>query len=142
MDQYLSPKAIGTTLRPLKWLRNAGLAFCAFCTFGGAYTLYLSLQAKDYSHIGGYVFWIVVGAVPLTRFCLKLRRRCHARYVAGKLSSYSGTEVPLRWLYNSVTIDPEQVDWLFENGYFEGLALERDKKLVRKLKSGSAYTGR
>ena len=110
MDQYLSPKAVGITLRPLKWLRNAGLAFCAF---GGLYTLYLSLQDKDYTHVGGYIFWIVVGAVPLTCFCLKLRRRIHARHVAGKIYNYSGVEVPLRWLYNS----------------------------VRKLRSGSAYAG-
>ena len=141
MDQYLSPKAVGTTLRPLKWLRNAGLAFCAFCAFGGLYTLYLSLQDKDYSHVGGYIFWIVVGAVPLTRFCLKLRRRIHARHVAGKIYNYSGTEVPLRWLYNSVRIDQEQVDWLFANGYFEGLSLDREQKCVRKLRSGSAYAG-
>lgn len=68
MNPYLSEKARGEIPRVLKWLRNAGLAFCVFCSFGGLYTLCLSLQDKDYSHIGGYVFWIVVGAVPLVLF--------------------------------------------------------------------------
>ena len=61
MNPYLSEKARGEIPRVLKWLRNAGLAFCVFCSVGGLYTLCLSLQDKDYSHIGGYVFWIVVG---------------------------------------------------------------------------------
>ena len=68
MNPYLSEKARGEIPRVLKWLRNAGLAFCVFCSVGGLYTLCLSLQEKDYSHIGGYVFWIVVGAVPLALF--------------------------------------------------------------------------
>ena len=68
MNPYLSEKARGEIPRVLKWLRNAGLAFCGFCSVGGLYTLCLSLQDKDYSHIGGYVFWIVVGAVPLVLF--------------------------------------------------------------------------
>ena len=68
MNPYLSEKARGEIPRVLKWLRNAGLAFCVFCSVGGLYTLCLSLQDKDYSHIGGYVFWIVVGAVPLALF--------------------------------------------------------------------------
>ena len=68
MNPYLSEKARGEIPRVLKWLRNAGLAFCVFCSFGGLYTLCLSLQDKDYSYIGGYVFWIVVGAVPLALF--------------------------------------------------------------------------
>ena len=68
MNPYLSEKARGEIPRFLKWLRNAGLAFCVFCSVGGLYTLCLSLQDKDYSHIGGYVFWIVVGAVPLALF--------------------------------------------------------------------------
>ena len=68
MNPYLSEKARGEIPRFLKWLRNAGLAFCVFCSFGGLYTLCLSLQDKDYSHVGGYVFWIVVGAVPLALF--------------------------------------------------------------------------
>ena len=65
MNPYLSEKARGEIPRFLKWLRNAGLAFCVFCSFGGLYTLCLDLQAKDTSHVGGYVLWIVVGAVPL-----------------------------------------------------------------------------
>ena len=68
MNPYLTEKARGEIPRFLKWLRNAGLAFCVFCSFGGLYTLCLSLQEKDTSHVGGYVFWIVVGAVPLALF--------------------------------------------------------------------------
>lgn len=68
MNPYLSEKARGEIPRVLKWLRNAGLAFCVFCSFGGLYTLCLDLQAKDTSHVVGYVFWIVVGAVPLVLF--------------------------------------------------------------------------
>ena len=68
MNPYLSEKARGEIPRFLKWLRNAGLAFCVFCSFGGLYTLCLDLQAKDTSHVGGYVLWIVVGAVPLVLF--------------------------------------------------------------------------
>ena len=67
MNPYLSEKARGEIPRVLKWLRNAGLAFCVFCSVGGLYTLCLDLQAKDTSHVGGYVFWIVGGPCPL--FC-------------------------------------------------------------------------
>ena len=83
MNPYLSEKARGEIPRFLKWLRNAGLAFCVFCSFGGLYTLCLSLQDKDYSHIGGYVFWIVVGAVPLALFARGEARRYHARTIPG-----------------------------------------------------------
>lgn len=55
MNPYLSEKARGEIPRFLKWLRNAGLAFCVFCSVGGLYTLCLDLQAKDTSHVGGYV---------------------------------------------------------------------------------------
>ena len=82
MNPYLSEKARGEIPRFLKWLRNAGLAFCVFCSVGGLYTLCLSLQDKDYSHIGGYVFWIVVGAVPLALFARGEARRYHARTIA------------------------------------------------------------
>ena len=68
MNPYLSEKARGEIPRVLKWLRNAGLAFCVFCAFGGLYTLCLDLQVKDTSHVVGYVFWVVVGAVPLVLF--------------------------------------------------------------------------
>lgn len=85
MNPYLSEKARGEIPRVLKWLRNAGLAFCVFCSFGGLYTLCLSLQDKDYSHIGGYVFWIVVGAVPLVLFARNEKRRYHARTIARKV---------------------------------------------------------
>ena len=71
MNPYLSEKARGEIPRFLKWLRNAGLAFCVFCSFGGLYTLCLDLQAKDTSHVGGYVLWIVVGAVPLVLHATK-----------------------------------------------------------------------
>ena len=37
------------------------------CIRDKLYTLCLDLQAKDTSHVGGYVLWIVVGAVPLVR---------------------------------------------------------------------------
>lgn len=99
MNPYLSEKARGEIPRVLKWLRNAGLAFCVFCSFGGLYTLCLSLQDKDYSHIGGYVFWIVVGAVPLALFARGEARRYHARTIARRVESYSGAEVPLRRLW-------------------------------------------
>ena len=102
MNPYLSEKARGEIPRVLKWLRNAGLAFCVFCSFGGLYTLCLDLQAKDTSHVGGYVLWIVVGAVPLALFARGEARRYHARTIARRVENYSGTEVPLRWLCNSV----------------------------------------
>ena len=110
MNPYLSEKARGEIPRVLKWLRNAGLAFCVFCSVGGLYTLCLSLQDKDYSHIGGYVFWIVVGRVE----------------------SYSGPEVPLRWLCNSVGMDTKDLAWYFENGYFVNLSLDLNQKIVRR----------
>ena len=119
MNPYLSEKARGEIPRFLKWLRNAGLAFCVFCSFGGLYTLCLDLQAKDTSHVGGYVLWIVVGAVPLVLF-------------ARGVESYSGAEVPLRWLYNSVGMDAKDLAWYFENGYFANLSLDLDQKVVRK----------
>ena len=111
MNPYLSEKARGEIPRVLKWLRNAGLAFCVFCSVGGLYTLCLSLQDKDYSHIGGYVFWIVVGAVPLALFARGEARRYHARTIARRVESYSGPEVPLRWLCNSVGMDPKDLAW-------------------------------
>ena len=37
MNPYLSEKARGEIPRVLKWLRNAGLAFCVFCSVGGLY---------------------------------------------------------------------------------------------------------
>ena len=126
MNPYLSEKARGEIPRFLKWLRNAGLAFCVFCSVGGLYTLCLDLQAKDTSHVGGYVLWIVVGAVPLARFA-----RGEAR-IARRVESYSGAEVPLRWLYNSVGMDAKDLAWYFENGYFANLSLDLDQKVVRK----------
>ena len=90
MNPYLSEKARGEIPRFLKWLRNAGLAFCVFCSVGGLYTLCLSLQDKDYSHIGGYVFWIVVGAVPLVLFARNEKRRYHARTIARRWRTTPG----------------------------------------------------
>ena len=46
MNPYLSEKARGEIPRFLKWLRNAGLAFCVFCSFGGLYTLCLDLRPR------------------------------------------------------------------------------------------------
>ena len=132
MNPYLSEKARGEIPRFLKWLRNAGLAFCVFCSVGGLYTLCLDLQVKDTSHVVGYVFWIVVGAVPLARFARGEARRYHARTIARRLESYSGAEVPLRWLYNSVGMDAKDLAWYFENGYFANLSLDLDQKVVRK----------
>lgn len=85
MNPYLSEKARGEIPRFLKWLRNAGLAFCVFCSVGGLYTLCLDLQAKDTSHVVGYVFWIVVGAVPLVLFARNEKRRYHARTIARRV---------------------------------------------------------
>ena len=132
MNPYLSEKARGEIPRFLTWLRNAGLAFCVFCSFGGLYTLCLDLQAKDTSHVGGYVLWIVVGAVPLVRFARNEKRRYHARTIARRVENYSGPEVPLRWLYNSVGMDAKDIAWYFENGYFANLSLDLNQKIVRK----------
>ena len=132
MNPYLSEKARGEIPRVLKWLRNAGLAFCVFCSFGGLYTLCLDLQTKDTSHVVGYVFWIVVGAVPLALFARGEARRYHARTIARRVESYSGTEVPLRWLYNSVGMDAKDIAWYFEKGYFANLTLDLNQKMIRK----------
>ena len=103
-----------------------------FCSFGGLYTLCLDLQAKDTSHVGGYVLWIVVGAVPLVLFARNEKRRYHARTIARRVENYSGPEVPLRWLYNSVGMDAKDIAWYFENGYFANLSLDLNQKIVRK----------
>ena len=132
MNPYLSEKARGEIPRFLKWLRNAGLAFCVFCSFGGLYTLCLDLQAKDTSHVGGYVLWIVVGAIPLALFIRGVNRRHNARTIANRLESHSGQEVPLRWLCNSVGMDTKDVAWYFENGYFVNLSLDLNNKMIRK----------
>ena len=87
MNPYLSEKARGEIPRFLKWLRNAGLAFCVFCSVGGLYTLCLDLQVKDTSHVVGYVFWIVVGAVPLVLFARNEKRRYHARTIARRVKN-------------------------------------------------------
>ena len=132
MSPYLSEKGRGETLRIVKWLRNAGLAFCLFCSVGGLYTLSLSLQDKDFSHIGGYVFWIAVGTVPLVLFGRSVLRRYHARTIADQVESYAGTEVPLRWLCRSVGMEAKDIAWYFENGYFENLRLDPENKVIRK----------
>ena len=132
MNPYLSEKARGEVPRVLKWLRNAGLAFCVFCSVGGLYTLCLSLQDKDYSHIGGYVFWIVVGAIPLALFARNVKRRYTARTIASRVESYSGSEVPLRWLYSRAGIDAKDAAWYFEKGYFKNLTLDLNQKVIRK----------
>ena len=98
----------------------------------GVYTLCLDLQAKDTSHVGGYVLWIVVGAVPLVLFARNEKRRYHARTIARKVESYSGPEVPLRWLCNSVGMDTKDLAWYFENGYFVNLSLDLNQKIVRR----------
>ena len=96
------------------------------------YTLCLSLQDKDYTHVGGYIFWIVVGAVPLVLFARNEKRRYHARTIARRVESYSGPEVPLRWLCNSVGMDTKDLAWYFENGYFVNLSLDLNQKIVRR----------
>ena len=132
MNPYLSEKARGEIPRFLKWLRNAGLAFCVFCSVGGLYTLCLDLQAKDTSHVGGYVLWIGGGAVPIVWSAPNEKRRYHARTIARRAESYSGTEVPLRWLCNSVGMDTKDLAWYFENGYFANLSLDLNQKMVRR----------
>ncbi len=132
MSPYLSEKGRGETLRIVKWLRNAGLAFCLFCSVGGLYTLSLSLQDKDFSHIGGYVFWIAVGTVPLVLFGRSVLRRYHARTIADQVESYAGTEVPLRWLCRSVGMEAKDIAWYFEHGYFENLRLDPENKVIHK----------
>ena len=109
MNPYLSEKASGEIPRVLKWLRNAGLAFCVFCSVGGLYTLCLDLQAKDTE-----------------------KRRYHARTIARRVENYSGPEVPLRWLCNSVGMDTKDLAWYFENGYFVNLSLDLNQKIVRR----------
>jgi len=48
------------------------------------------------------------------------------------VESYSGTEVPLRWLCNSVGMDTKDLAWYFENGYFANLSLDLNQKMVRR----------
>ncbi len=59
-------------------------------------------------------------------------RRYHARTIARRVESYSGPEVPLRWLCNSVGMDTKDLAWYFENGYFVNLSLDLNKKMIRK----------
>ena len=132
MNPYLSEKARGEIPRFLKWLRNAGLAFCVFCSVGGLYTLCLDLQAKDTSHVGGYVLWIVVGAVPLARFARGEARRYHARTIPRRVERYAGAEEALRWLDICVGMDAKDLAWYFENGYFVNLSLDLNQKIVRR----------
>ena len=80
----------------------------------------------------GYVFWIVVGAVPLALFARGEARRYHARTIARRVESYSGPEVPLRWLCNSVGMNPKDLAWYFENGYSVNLSLDLNQKMVRR----------
>ena len=76
--------------------------------------------------------WIVVGAVPLVLFARNEKRRYHARTIARRVESYSGPEVPLRWLCNSVGMDTKDLAWYFENGYFVNLSLDLNQKIVRR----------
>ena len=78
------------------------------------------------------MFWIVVGAVPLALFARGEARRYHARTIARRVESYSGPEVPLRWLCNSVGMDTKDLAWYFENGYFVNLSLDLNQKIVRR----------
>ena len=48
------------------------------------------------------------------------------------MESYSGPEVPLRWLCNSVGMDTKDLAWYFENGYFVNLSLDLNQKIVRR----------
>ena len=73
-----------------------------------------------------------MGAVPLARFARGEARRYHARTIARRVESYSGAEVPLRWLYNSVGMDAKDLAWYFEKGYFANLTLDLNKKMIRK----------
>ena len=52
--------------------------------------------------------------------------------IARRVESYSGTEVPLRWLCNSVGMDTKDLAWYFENGYFANLSLDLNQKMVRR----------
>ena len=103
-----------------------------FCSVGGLYTLCLDLQVMDTSHVVGYVFWIVVGAVPLVLLARNEKRRYHARTIARRQESYSEPEVPQRWLCNSVGMDTKDLAWYFENGYFVNLSLDMNQKIVRR----------
>ena len=78
------------------------------------------------------MLWIVVGAVPLALFARGEARRYHARTIARRVENYSGPEVPLRWLCNSVGMDTKDIAWYFENGYFANLTLDLNKKMIRK----------
>ena len=48
------------------------------------------------------------------------------------MESYSGPEVPLRWLCNNVGMDTKDLAWYFENGYFVNLSLDLSQKMVRR----------
>ena len=132
MNPYLSEKARGEIPRVLKWLRNAGLAFCVFCSVGGLYTLCRHLQDTHTTPVVGFVFWMVGGAGPIVLFPRNQKRRYHARTIARRVESYSGPEVPLRWLCNSVGMDTKDLAWYFENGYFVNLSLDLNQKIVRR----------
>lgn len=73
-----------------------------------------------------------MGAVPLVLFARNEKRRYHARTIARRVESYSGPEVPLRWLCNSVGMDTKDLAWYFENGYFANLSLDLNQKIVRR----------
>ena len=70
--------------------------------------------------------------IALTLFARGEARRYHARTIARRVESYSGAEVPLRWLCNSVGMDTKDLAWYFENGYFANLSLDLNQKMVRR----------
>ena len=98
MNPYLSEKARGEIPRFLKWLRNAGLAFCVFCSFW--WVVYPLSGPAGQGHLPrgeAGMLWIVVGAVPLVQFARNenaATMQNHCPWV----ENYSGPEVPLRWL--------------------------------------------
>lgn len=142
MDSYLSPKGRGEIGTVKKWLRNAGLIFCVFCCFGGMYTMYLDWQAKDHSHIAGYVFWVIVGAVPLILFVRNFFLRLSARSIADQIQFYSGEEVPLRWVCSHANVATEDVVRFFSKGYFINLDLDLNRRVIRKKTLPRAVPGR
>ena len=72
------------------------------------------------------------GLCPLALFVRSVKRRYVARTIANRLESYSGPEVPLRWLCSSVGMDTKDIARYFENGYFANLSLDLNQKVVRK----------
>ena len=127
MNPYLSEKARGEIPRVLKWLRNAGLAFCVFCSVGGLYTLCLDLQAKDTSHVveamcsGSWWAQCPLFCSHATKNAATMQEPSPAgwRATPGRRCLCGGCATALAWTLKDLA-------WYFENGYFANLSLDTE----------------